>query len=185
MATSPSVGLREMAREALRHKSVAELERTVETYGALPVGAARELADMARDELKRRDRGKTTRRGKPSVEGAGVPEGDTGFFEAYPEAVRGLLEELVEANPEAVFLTGLEGAFAGVATRFGAEPVAAYDYDRVMRIFVEEGGLSYEEAEEHFGFNVVGAYLGESTPVFVRLADREGEVHRDDRTVGE
>jgi hypothetical protein len=64
---------------------------------------------------------------------------------------------------------GLEDAFVGVCERFGfAEPVAAYDREKCIEILMRDG-CTHEEAEEYFYFNTIGAWVGEQTPVFVRM----------------
>lgn len=75
-------------------------------------------------------------------------------------------EYLSAANPEAMLADGLEDACVGVMMRFGQGPVALYDYDRCIAIFMKEGS-SEEEAVEHFEFNVMGAWVGDGTPAFM------------------
>jgi hypothetical protein len=63
---------------------------------------------------------------------------------------------------------GFEDAFIGVAQRFGwDEPVALYDYERCIRTLVTRDGMDREGAEEFFQFNVIGAWVGEQTPIYV------------------
>ena len=45
-----------------------------------------------------------------------------------------------------------------------------YDRKKCIRILSET--MSSDEAEEYFEYNVVGAYVGEQTPVFVNLLER-------------
>ncbi len=78
-----------------------------------------------------------------------------------------LLERLQELNPEALLADGFEEAFVGICRRFGQEPLAAYDYDKCLEVLMRE--MSYEEAVEYFDFNVIGAWVGPNTPVFVEL----------------
>ena len=76
--------------------------------------------------------------------------------------------------------TEFEDAILGIADRFGASPVIAYDYDKVIDIlqqqFKETGHLdndedSYISAIEWFEYNIIGAYMGEGTPIYIeRLA---------------
>jgi len=47
------------------------------------------------------------------------------------------------------------------------EPIACYDYDRVIEGYIEEG-MTEEEAIEFFEFNVIGAWVGERTPCYLR-----------------
>ena len=63
---------------------------------------------------------------------------------------------------------GLDHAFVGLMMRFNVlEPIACYDYDRVIEGYIEEG-MTEEEAIEFFEFNVIGAWVGERTPCFLR-----------------
>ena len=85
-------------------------------------------------------------------------------------------EQLAECNEEMLFCDGFEEALIGVCEQFGRPPVATYDYDKCMGVLMEKDGMSWEEAIEFFEFNVSGAYMGESTPVFVKLIEYEYNV---------
>jgi hypothetical protein len=78
-----------------------------------------------------------------------------------------LREWVAEYNDEALLADGLEAAFVGVASYFGKEPVAVYDADKCVAIFMEQDGMDYDEAQEYFDFNVAGAYVGEYTPLYL------------------
>lgn len=58
-------------------------------------------------------------------------------------------------------------AFVGIVERFGAPPIACYDYDAVIDLYVHRDGMTPEEAAEYFEFNVLGAWVGDHTPCFV------------------
>ena len=62
---------------------------------------------------------------------------------------------------------GFEGALLGVARKKGSPDSLAYDYDKCVAILVE-GGMSDEDAIEWMEFNVVDAYVGPTTPVFIQ-----------------
>tara|TARA_R110000824_G_scaffold29901_2_gene99002 strand:+ start:54 stop:413 length:360 start_codon:yes stop_codon:yes gene_type:complete len=79
-------------------------------------------------------------------------------------------EYLGAINPEAMMLDGLEGAIVGAMARFGQAPVALYSKRKCLDIFVAQG-CSEEEAEEHFDFNVIGAWVGDGTPAFMMDCD--------------
>lgn len=68
--------------------------------------------------------------------------------------------------PDALFADGLDGAIIGVARRCGQPPLVAYSVTKCLEIFVAQG-MTEEEAEEFFEFNVVGAWVGPNTPTFV------------------
>jgi len=77
-------------------------------------------------------------------------------------------DRLADANPEALLADGFEEAYIGICRRFNTV-VAAYDYDKCINVLMNRDGMCYEEAEEFFEFNVLGAWVGEGTPVFIDL----------------
>ena len=86
---------------------------------------------------------------------------------------RDKISDFVEPwNEEALLADGLESAFIGVAERAGQNAVAVYDTQKVIDVFVSDG-MTEEEAHEHFQFNVVGAYMGENTPMFIYQIDTD------------
>ena len=48
------------------------------------------------------------------------------------------------------------------------EDVIAYDKDECIAILCRRDGMDYEEALEFFNYNVIGAWVGEKTPLFVK-----------------
>ena len=69
--------------------------------------------------------------------------------------------------PEGTLLAdGFEEALIGYGYRFNY-PVAVYSRAECIDILMFDGIMDYEEATEYFDFNVVGAYAGESTTVFL------------------
>jgi hypothetical protein len=46
---------------------------------------------------------------------------------------------------------------------------AVYSIDAILEILMRRDGLTDEEANEWFGYNIAGAYLGEYMPVYVQL----------------
>tara|TARA_B100000497_G_C7307406_1_gene207537 strand:- start:189 stop:461 length:273 start_codon:yes stop_codon:yes gene_type:complete len=81
--------------------------------------------------------------------------------------------ELSELNPEALLVDGLNKAVIGFGSKFTNAPVAIYDYDKCIEIFMEDNGWDYEEAMEWMSYNVVGAWMGEGTPIFMRKFEEE------------
>lgn len=62
--------------------------------------------------------------------------------------------------------TGFEAAYMGVCRRFNTY-AALYDYAKCLTVLMERDGMTYEDAEDYMAFNVLGAYVGEQTPVFL------------------
>jgi|TARA_R100000149_G_scaffold61990_2_gene31732 hypothetical protein len=79
---------------------------------------------------------------------------------AAPSDIISTLEEL---NPEAILYDGFDDAVVGMAARCGTEPLAVYDRSRCIDILLSKG-LSVEDAEEYFAFNVEGCWAGPHTP---------------------
>jgi len=68
---------------------------------------------------------------------------------------------------------GLDDAIIGVGTRCGQPPIAVYDVSKVLDILVDRDGMTYEEAEEYFGFNIEGAWVGGQTPIWLRVPEQD------------
>jgi len=73
-------------------------------------------------------------------------------------------------DPDLMFADGFDDAILGVCDRFGQGSVVAYDYRRCIDILVISG-MSNDEAVEYFDFNVIGAWVGDRTPCFIRLSE--------------
>jgi len=74
---------------------------------------------------------------------------------------------LMEQFEGALMATGFEEALIGFGYQFN-KTLAVYDRDKCINILIATG-MDYEEAVEYFEFNVVGSYVGETTPVFISL----------------
>ena len=77
-------------------------------------------------------------------------------------------EEIAENYPDLLVMDPeyLDEAIIGVATRIGLEAVC-YDTEKVIELLMQHDGMDYEEAIEYMDFNMKGAWVGETTPVFL------------------
>lgn len=66
---------------------------------------------------------------------------------------------------------GFEDAFAGILERFGMDPIAVYDRAKCIEVLMTRDGMTAEEAEEYFSFNVTGAWVGKQTPAYLIRLD--------------
>jgi len=73
-------------------------------------------------------------------------------------------EEVAEANADALFADGFDDAIIGFDAAGGC---AVYDYNKCLKVLCDRDEMSREEAHEYMEFNVVGAYVGDFTPIFV------------------
>jgi hypothetical protein len=58
-----------------------------------------------------------------------------------------------------------DNAIIGVMERAGGSPVIAYDTQKILDIL--ERSMPMEEAQEFFEYNILGAYMGDRTPVYI------------------
>ena len=70
---------------------------------------------------------------------------------------------------------GLEDAFIGLSFRVHDGPIATYDREKVIEIFVARDGMTYEDAEEFYDVNVIGGWHGDKTPVYMIPYKREDD----------
>ena len=76
-------------------------------------------------------------------------------------------EEIAEINPHAFLCDGFDDAIIGIAERINLGPVAAYSVDKIIQILMERDKMEYEDAWDYFSFNIIGAWVGENTPIFI------------------
>lgn len=84
--------------------------------------------------------------------------------------IRVYLDSLCEGL---LFLSEVEfdEAIVGLADRIGMSTVVVYDTTKIIDILCERDGMDREEATEFYEFNILGAYVGERTPLFISLLD--------------
>jgi hypothetical protein len=68
---------------------------------------------------------------------------------------------------------GFETAFVAVGFRYNGNDIAVYDYDLCIDVLIDRDTMSVEEAHEFMDYNVIGAYVGEETPLFIRTKTYE------------
>jgi hypothetical protein len=83
-------------------------------------------------------------------------------------------ETIAEDYPDLLVLepSYFDAAIVGLAQRIGLD-VICYDKDKVIDILMQEEEMSYEDAIEHFDYNIIGSWVGEATPVFLSRTEAE------------
>ena len=66
---------------------------------------------------------------------------------------------------------GFDSAVLGLSRGTLGADVAVYSRDRCIDILVKRDGMSEDEAVEFMNFNVLDAYMGPMTPMFVYEMD--------------
>ena len=88
------------------------------------------------------------------------------------------LEQLLEWYPDETFLSadGFEDCVIGVTyDKHVSTYRLVYSRTKCILHLVERDGMTIEEADEFFDFNVVDAYVGNKTPLFVDDEMFDGE----------
>tara|TARA_R110001599_G_scaffold65898_1_gene186150 strand:+ start:817 stop:1077 length:261 start_codon:yes stop_codon:yes gene_type:complete len=74
--------------------------------------------------------------------------------------------ELVDLSGQtALFADGYDDAIIGVELDY--EPRVVYDQNKIIDILMADG-MTDEEAQEFFDFNIAGSYVGKQTPIYVQ-----------------
>ncbi len=84
-----------------------------------------------------------------------------------------LKDTIREENPDALIADGFDAALVGFARRCGQPTLAVYDSRLVLECLQREG-MSHSDAREWFEFNIVGAWMGEHTPLWLHLETDRG-----------
>jgi hypothetical protein len=80
------------------------------------------------------------------------------------------IEQWAERNEvELLFADGFDDAIIGVGQQFNRHFVV-YDESKCIEILMAQG-MTGDVAREYYSFNVVDAWVGESTPAFVWTGD--------------
>ena len=82
------------------------------------------------------------------------------------------LERLTRDYPEQEFLVadGFDEAIVGVDVTSGR---VVYDCGIMIQILTKDDEMTEEDAIEFIDYNVVNAYVGENTPIFINVLDDE------------
>ena len=86
--------------------------------------------------------------------------------EARPRIVDFIYDQI--GDTVAMTADGFDDAIIGIGSRCGQPDLLVYDIDTALDILMDRDGMSYEEAQEYFSFNVEGAWVGEGTPIWLQ-----------------
>lgn len=80
-----------------------------------------------------------------------------------------IVSVIADYNQQAIILDGLDEALVGYIELEGFPIKALYDTERVIEILVKRDGMTLEEAEEYFDYNIRGLRVGDCTPAFATI----------------
>lgn len=80
-------------------------------------------------------------------------------------------EHLSEIYPDILLMTDLDEAIIGVSQRLNEPVLAVYDWEKIIHILMQRDDMDLDEAVEYTEFNIIGAWIGENTPIVVMPLD--------------
>lgn len=89
------------------------------------------------------------------------------------------IQELLDGE-DMILYDGCDDAIIGVGSVHSKPLIAVYCYNKLVDVFVKQEDMTYEEAMEYIDFNIVGAYVGETTPLIMHICYCGCELEIDD-----
>lgn len=84
---------------------------------------------------------------------------------------RAAMVEMIDEDTELLFLEPAkiyDDAIIGISEPRGEQtPLVIYDAQRIVELLQERSDMNESEAQEFYEFNILGAWLGEQTPLYV------------------
>ena len=80
------------------------------------------------------------------------------------DAILDWLKSILDDEQDIMLADGLDEAFIGITE--DEPPRAVYDSQKVISILIRDG-MTYDEAQEFFSFNIAGAHIGPQTPIWI------------------
>ena len=81
----------------------------------------------------------------------------------------GSMKTILDIYPDEQFLKadGFDDCVVGVCHRYGQPLLLAYDEEKVIKKLMKRDKMTREDALEFYTFNIIGAWVGKQTPVFI------------------
>jgi hypothetical protein len=78
------------------------------------------------------------------------------------------LEEIINnyGDEDLLKADGFDEAVIGIEINTGR---LVYDIFKMRELLIKNDGMSSDDAMEYLDFNVLGAYMGEKTPIYVQI----------------
>lgn len=83
-------------------------------------------------------------------------------------SVKEYVEQYADGHDGEIMLAdGFDDALLGIGECAGHEPAAVYDFNACVEVLVTRDGMDADEAKEFMHVNVISAYVGPGTPIFL------------------
>ena len=79
------------------------------------------------------------------------------------------IDRLLDYGEELIKFDDLDDGIIGITINTYRESIIAYDYNKCINIIATLHNLDLNSAQEYLDFNIVNAYIGKQTPIFITL----------------
>ena len=79
-----------------------------------------------------------------------------------------IIEELITDEDAVLLPNNYRSALVGVGYRYNSGPLAVYNLNTVLEILTSDG-MSMSDAREWYEYNMIGAWVGDGTPIFIDM----------------
>ena len=83
------------------------------------------------------------------------------------------ISDVLSLDEDTLFLDDFDDCILGCADGFSMQGVVAYDLHKVIAK-LKNGGMSDSDAWDYYYFNMIGAYVGDMTPIYITLLGARG-----------
>jgi len=83
-----------------------------------------------------------------------------------------MIEDICGPDDMPLKADGFDDAIIGICMK---TLVLIYDYEKIVEILIARDGMNRGEAYEFFDYNILGAYVGDKTPIYSLNLFAEGE----------
>jgi hypothetical protein len=80
-------------------------------------------------------------------------------------------EHLEQEYADLLLMDGLDDAIIGVSQRINEPMLSVYSWEKIVEILTKRDDMDFEDAVEFIEFNILGAWVGEKTPIIVMPLD--------------
>ena len=89
------------------------------------------------------------------------------FFDKEKYSQEGIMEYIESLYPDSLLANGFDSCIIGITQGTDSGRVV-YDIQKMLKVCMKGLESTEEEAWEWLEFNTFGAYVGETTPIYVR-----------------
>ena len=76
-------------------------------------------------------------------------------------------QHLENRGETALLMDGLDEACIGFSKRINEPMLAVYSWQKIIETLIKRDKMDYDEAVEYIDYNILGAWVGEKTPIIV------------------